>query len=258
MRRTALALTCVVLLALAAARRDDDPQRFVTSRNSALRLPLPEEREAFSFVVFGDRTGGPAEGIRVLAQAVGEVNLIRPDLVMTVGDLVQGYNETPKWLEQAAEFKGVMARLACPWFPVVGNHDIYWRGQGPAPKGEHEADFEAHFGPLWYAFRHKSAWFIALYSDEGNPATGEKNFDKPECQRISDEQFAWLQDVLARAAGAAHVFVFLHHPRWLTARYGDDWERVHAALAAAGNVRAVFAGHIHSICLLYTSPSPRD
>jgi hypothetical protein len=42
------------------------------------------------------------------------------------------------------------------------------------------------------------------------------------------------------------VFVFLHHPRWL-ARYGDDWERVHRLLAEAGNVTAVFAGHIHRI-----------
>ena len=43
-----------------------------------------------------------------------------------------------------------------------------------------------------------------------------------------------------------YVFVFLHHPRWLLDRYpGSDWERVHGALQDAGNVKAVFAGHIH-------------
>ncbi|MEY3160232.1 MAG: hypothetical protein RIT25_223, partial [Planctomycetota bacterium] len=110
--------------------------------------------------------------------------------------------------------------------------------------GEHEGNYEAVFGPLWYAFRHKHCWFIALYSDEGNPETGEKNFHKPECQRMSDAQFAWLQEVLQKARGANHVFVFLHHPRWLE-RYGDDWKKVHEALVAAGNVSAVFAGHIH-------------
>ena len=41
------------------------------------------------------------------------------------------------------------------------------------------------------------------------------------------------------------MFVFLHHPRWIGGGYGDDWQRVHELLAAAGNVRAVFAGHIH-------------
>jgi hypothetical protein len=220
-------------------------QRFVTTRTSKIQLPLPEESDAFSFVIFGDRTGGPAEGVKVLAQAVSEVNVLRPDLVMTVGDLVQGYNERPEWLAQTAEYKGIMNRLECEWFPVVGNHDIYWRGKGPRPQEEHEADYEEHFGPLWYAFRHKSAWFIALDSDEPNPETGERNFNRPECQRMSAAQLAFLDEALERARGAQHVFVFLHHPRWLGKNYGDDWTNVHSKLAAAGNVKAVFAGHIH-------------
>ena len=245
MKRAVLLCAALSLLALAAFRSDDSAQRFVTSRTAAVVLPLPEEQDAFSFVIFGDRTDGAVGGIGVLGQAVGEVNTIAPDFVITVGDLVQGYNDTPEWIEQAGEYKSVMTRLKCPWFPVVGNHDIYWRGKGAKPLGEHSRDFEEHFGPLWYAFRHKRSWFIALDSDEGDPATNEHSFSKPECQRMSTEQFAWLESVLARAKGAQHVFVFLHHPRWLGERYGDDWERVHKALVAAGNVSAVFAGHIH-------------
>ena len=222
-----------------------DPRRFLTSRQGALQLPLPEEKDAFTFVVFGDRTGGPAEGVAVLDQAVSEVNLLEPDLVMTVGDLIEGYNEESAWLAQMREFKGIMDKLLCPWFPVVGNHDIYWRGKGPKPKGEHEANYELHFGPLWYAFEHKNSWFIALHSDEGDPATGLKAFDKPASQAMSIEQHEWLASVLEKAKGADHVFLFLHHPRWLKRGYGDDWDRVHELLKSAGNVTAVFAGHIH-------------
>jgi hypothetical protein len=43
------------------------------------------------------------------------------------------------------------------------------------------------------------------------------------------------------------VFLFVHHPRWTGGNYGDDWDRVHERLVAAGNVSAVFGGHIHQM-----------
>lgn len=222
-------------------------ERFHTNREGN-QLELPVEEEAFTFVVFGDRTGGPHEGINVLAQAVADTNLIEPDLVMTVGDLINGYADDKVWLPQMKQYKEVMGELICPWFPVAGNHDTYWKSPNK-PKGELEPLYEMHVGPLWYAFEHKGCFFIVLYSDEGNPKTGEKSFKKPESQRMSDEQFGWFKGILAKAKDAEHVFVFIHHPRWVSknsfVNYGDDWDKVHKALVKAGNVSGVFAGHIH-------------
>ena len=223
-------------------------KRFFTTRDSDVVLLLTKEEDAFVFAVFGDRTGGPASGVNVLADAVRDVNLIEPDMVMTVGDLINGYNQTSAWMVQMKEYKAIMKHLVCPWFPVAGNHDVYWRPTNDPrkPFSQHDANYEMHFGPLWYSFQHKNCNFIALYSDEGDPKTGEKNFQNPDCQKVSDEQFEFLKAALERGKESDHQFIFLHHPRWLQGNYGNDWTaRVHPLLKKTGNVTAVFAGHIH-------------
>ncbi|MEO9593547.1 metallophosphoesterase family protein, partial [Rhodopirellula bahusiensis] len=219
---------------------------FYTTRESTQVLPLANEEDAFHFVVYGDRTGGVPAGLKVLEQAVQDTNLLSPDLVMTVGDLIQGYNEKPEWMRQMAEYKEIMNELDVRWFPVAGNHDVYWRGKGPAPQGQHDSNYEEHFGPLWYTFRHKNAGFVVLYSDEGDPVSNQKAFNVGKLQRMSDKQLEFLSEALKQHKDRDHVFVFLHHPRWIGGGYtGSNWDTVHGMMKDAGNVSAVFAGHIH-------------
>lgn len=149
LRRSLLAIGLLMTFALGHAvaheaetghEHHQPPHGFVyTDRHSPVKLEKPSEEESFTFAIFGDRTGGLHSGLRVLEKAVAEINAIGPDLVMTVGDLVQGYNQRNEWLMQMGEFKLVMNRLVVPWFPVAGNHDVYWRG-ADRPENEHDGD----------------------------------------------------------------------------------------------------------------------
>ncbi len=201
---------------------------------SGQSLRAPREQDNFSIVIYGDRTGGRESGLQVLAEAVRMTNRLAPDFVMTVGDLVQGYNKRGKWLAEMRQFKHFMKPLAMPWYPVAGNHDVY----GPRSGGDRVADYRAHFGPLYYSFDYKFAHMICLYSDE------QLGYRRPEQQDMSAEQLAWLEADLAKTK-AAIVFVFLHHPRWTRGYRGCNWPKVHELLARDGRVNAVFAGHIH-------------
>ncbi|MBB3209085.1 hypothetical protein FHS27_004921 [Rhodopirellula rubra] len=224
----------------------DPSDKPFTTRSASRVLPLATDEDAFHFVIYGDRTSGVPAGLKVLEQAVVDTNLLDPDLVMTVGDLVQGYNEAPKWMQEMREYRDIMEKLKMKWFPVAGNHDVYWRGKGEAPQGQHESNYEEHFGPLWYSFEHKNAGFVVLYSDEGDPVTNEKSFSEGRLQMMSDEQLSFLKQSLEMHKDLDHVFVFLHHPRWIGGGYeGGNWDVVHEMLREAGNVSAVFAGHIH-------------
>ncbi len=211
----------------------------------AQTLTPPKSEDVFHFVIYGDRTGGEPAGLKVLRQAVKDTNLIDPDLVMTVGDLIQGYSERDQWIKEMEEYKSIMAELNMNWYPVAGNHDIYWVGKD-RPQGHHEANYEEHFGPLWYSFEHKKTGFIVLYSDEGDPKTNKKGFNDFGLQIMSEDQLAFLDQSLERLSNANQIFVFIHHPRWIGRGYaGGNWDVVHKKLSAAGNVKAVFAGHIH-------------
>jgi Concanavalin A-like lectin/glucanases superfamily/Calcineurin-like phosphoesterase len=218
-----------------------------TDRPNAKKLAPPAAEPSWQFAVFGDRTGGPESGLSILEDAVGDVNLVHPDLVMTVGDLINGYNPGDAWMRQMRDYRAVMDRLRMPWYPVAGNHDIYFRGKN-RPKGGHERNYEKHFGPLWYWFKHKDAAFIVLFSDEGDPKDDSKGFRKERHVQFSERQIGWLRTTLQKTKELQHAFVFLHHPRWRGKYYENtNWPRVEKMLGCAGNVRGVFAGHMHEM-----------
>ena len=111
----------------------------------------PKSTEAFSFVVVSDRTGGHIEG--EWAAAVKQVNLLQPDFVICVGDLIEGYTEDQSQLSNEwTGFEAMTRKFEAPFFYCPGNHDVtnevmlelYCRRHGVDGKSYYSFDYKSN------------------------------------------------------------------------------------------------------------------
>ena len=191
------------------------------------------------FVVLGDsQFSNPGMYERLMH----EMNLLRPDFVIQVGDMIQGYTHDKHQLRgEWRRFRKQISALEVPFFPVPGNHDVVTK--------ESEEVYQELWGRerLVYSFTDGPAHCIILDSWHGE-----------EDDRIAEWQREWLRKDLESFAernggkgseefSRKSIFVFLHSPLW---RYTDDhpgkqdWNKVRGILKEYP-VHLVAAGHTH-------------
>ena len=69
------------------------------------------QSENFRFAVIGDRTGG-SDPDGIFDRAIVQLNLLQPEFVMNVGDLVEGYTEDKaKAGAEWDEVEGILSKL---------------------------------------------------------------------------------------------------------------------------------------------------
>lgn len=178
----------------------------------------------FRFAVISDRTGGHRE--KVFSQAIDRINLLQPEFVMSVGDLIEGYTTKPEVIaQQWDEFSGYVKRLQMPFFYVPGNHDI--------SNQEMLKAYTERFGRPYYHFVYRDTLFVSVSSE-----------DTPGKSIITPAQIAYVKKVAEANPSPRWTFVFLHKPIWV----GKDaatsgWSEVEKALG--DRPFTVFCGHEH-------------
>ncbi len=186
--------------------------------------------------ILPDRTTGDDWGLPHLSRAVADLNLLRPDAVFCVGDLVQGYTrDVEAWDREVDDFLRIVHGLDADFWPTAGNHDVI-SGERDASDRRFADRYRERFGPLHYAVRLDHGTVIVLFSDESLDG-GDVIF--------SDDQLAWLEGVLDRTDPGTPTVLLMHRPLW---RYRDiKWfDRVHPMLVDH-DVDAVIAGHFHAL-----------
>ncbi|WP_145433208.1 PA14 domain-containing protein [Lacipirellula limnantheis] len=184
-------------------------------------LNFDNDPQNFKFAIVSDRAGGVRPG--VLADAVGKLNLILPEFVMSVGDFIPGNTADRAQLQKEwAEFDAELKDLKSPFFFVPGNHDIN--------NGVQREVWKERSGVPFYSFVYKNVLFLAL------DTTGEKG------DIVPDYQVEAMRQALEKHPDARWTFVFMHHPLWL---YDNPAGFAQVEELLVGRKYTVIAGHFH-------------
>ena len=188
-------------------------------------LDLNNDDCQFQFAIVTDRTGGHRPG--VFMDGVNKLNLLQPEFVMSVGDLIEGYTEdTIELNKQWNEFEGFVSALEMPFFYLPGNHDI--------TNEVMEKVYLERFGKTFYHFIYKDVLFLCLNTEDQWRGSNKGT--------ISDPQFEYIKNILDTNNDVRWTFVFMHQPLWILENT-ERWNDVETLLDSRKHT--VFVGHHH-------------
>jgi hypothetical protein len=263
MKKTPLVFLFFVFLLLAACQRQTPVFTHGLPPGGAvpwLSETFDQAGGKFTFGIVTDLNGGEREGIFEIA--VEQLNLLRPELIVTVGDLVEGVSSNADSISAEYDDFDQRARKAkAPLFHVGGNHDL----TDPVMRQVWKDRYGAHY----YYFIYKNVLFLILdtedHTDKRRAEIHEarqaaiKVMDGPEPEKaremeyfkmpergtgtIGEEQVAYFQKVIADHPEVYWTVLFMHKPAWKKAGAGS-LEPLEQSLAS--RPYTVFNGHLHS------------
>jgi 3',5'-cyclic AMP phosphodiesterase CpdA len=194
-----------------------------------------------------------------LKQALKTVNELKPDFVLTGGDLImdalgQRHSKADSLYNLYVES---MKELKIPLYNTMGNHEIYGiysRSGADSTNPEYgEKMFESRIGKSYYSFDHKGWKFMVLNSVED---TRRDRY----IGKIDDIQKEWIKDELSKTDTLTPIVISTHIP-FITANTqknqgttmaNDSSEVIYNGkeildLYHRHNLKLVLQGHLHMV-----------
>jgi hypothetical protein len=192
-----------------------------TTKKPWTDLDFQNDPNNFQFAIVADRTGGNRLGI--FKEAVGKINMMVPEFVMCVGDLIQGYTtDTAQIAKQWSDVNKIISGLDMPFFYLPGNHDITNKVMAK--------EWEKLYGRRYYNFVYKNTLFITLDSNDDDD------------HNLSEKQTDFVLKSLKDNQDVRWTFIFMHHPVW---HYDTDGRFESIQKALKNRKHTVIAGHVH-------------
>lgn len=216
--------------------------------------------EKFTFAIFSDLTG--SERPEIFRVAVSQLNLLRPDMIINVGDLIEGGHQNLEELNaQWDSFDERADKARAPVFYVGGNHDL--------TNDEMWKVWDQRYGKRYYHFVYKNVLFLVLNTEDNTlermqeifearakavelvkiegwevfPETEYAKMPEQKAGNISKEQSAYFQEVIKANPDVLHTFLFMHKAAWK-----KEGEQNFAAIESAlsNQPYTLFNGHVHA------------
>lgn len=219
-----------------------------------------DSEEKFTFAIFSDLTG--SERPEIFKVAVAQLNLLRPEMIINVGDLIEGdHTNLDELNAQWESFDERANKARAPIFYVGGNHDL---------TGQEMWDvWDERYGKRYYHFVYKNVLFMVLNTEDNTPermkkirqirlraiervkkegwgifsATEYSSIPEQKAGNIGPEQSAYFQAVIKANPAVLHTFLFMHKAAWK-----KEGEKNFAAIESALSDRpyTLFNGHVHA------------
>ena len=216
--------------------------------------------DKFSFIVHSDLTGG--ERPRIYEVAVAQMNLLRPEFILNVGDLIEGGDaDSSLWNSQWESFNERADRAIAPVFYTGGNHDL----TGNFAQGI----WKLRRGRNYYHFLYENTLFLVLDSEDHGPERNDEieqirnegirildeqgasayaksayaNLPERKWGNISQEQQDYFLEVIREYPDVKWTFLLVHKPLW---ENPDQIRFAALEKELAGRNYTVFNGHTHT------------
>ena len=185
----------------------------------------------------------------LLDKIITEINQIKPDLVLNLGDLIEDFNDHDKDIENLHYVWQKLKKMPVPFYSCIGNHDLR------TMSSRAEVEQIMGYDNATFSFNQAGMHVIILgtfINKEMNPEDGELL----RIQSIPEEDLKWLKNDLAK--NRLPAIVCTHFGLAEDTMQGNWWfkdspqnallanrKEVKEILKHDKNLLAVFSGHQH-------------
>ena len=268
-----LAFLSLFLACTHANQKSEEKTSFFTFDQTRVNQSKPwtsedfkNKPENFQFAIVGDRTGG-ANVQGTFKATMDQLNLLQPEFVINVGDLIEGYTREKDDLNsQWDEVDEMISKLKMPFFYTPGNHDLSYP--------EAKEVWKERYGEGYYSFVYHDVLFLVLNSEDAprmEPPPGMEesiklynrlqtedpqkakemlaDFMKDEAVvagltkpvEFPEEQLTWIKKSLQDHPNVRWTFLFMHEPSWENP--SESFKEIQSLLQ--DRRFTWFAGHLH-------------